>query len=173
VKNPAGIKLNNDEDVGGPEEEIMNDSEITGPDLSSVVFEKSCPRLVSFSSFLGHISLDSTFTDFDIEFEQLPSDSFGPPQLIIFCHPLDEGDDLGRDVRLVLVVSRFASPIDPKKLALPPEKGVGLHNVKSLLPIIGKSGQDDQAKAIIIGQSWLIRSPIENYQLLPEHGIFN
>ena len=64
---------------------------------------------------------------------------------------LDEGDRLRGDVRLVLVGSRFAGPINPKKLAMPAEQGVGLHNMQGLLLEIGKSGQDDQAKTIVIG----------------------
>jgi hypothetical protein len=37
------VQLNNNEDIGGPEEEIMDDSEITSPDLGSMVLEKSRP----------------------------------------------------------------------------------------------------------------------------------
>ena len=46
MKNAAGMKLNNNEDVGGPEEEIMNDSEVTSPDLCGVILEESSPRLI-------------------------------------------------------------------------------------------------------------------------------
>ena len=73
----------------------------------------------------------------------------------------------------MLVVFRFASPVDPKKLAVPTEQGVGLHNMQGLLPEIGKSGQDDQANTIIVGQPRPVRLPVENDQLLPQHGIFN
>ena len=82
---------------------------------------------------------------------------------MIFCgHLLDEGDRLRGDVRLVLVGFRFASPIDPKKLAMPTEHGVGLHNMQCLLPETGKSGQDDQAKTIVIGQPWALYLAIED-----------
>ena len=65
MKNAAGMQLNNNEDVGRPEEEIMDDGEVTGPDLSGVVLEKSGPSLVRFPSFLGQVSLDSAFADFE------------------------------------------------------------------------------------------------------------
>ena len=56
---------------------------------------------------------------------------------------------------------------------MPTEKSIGLHNVQGLLPELGKPGQDDQAKTIIVGQQWPVRLPLENDQLLPEYGIFN
>ena len=67
VKNPAGMQLNNNEDVGGAEEEIMDDGEVTGPDLSGVILEKSRPGLVRFFPFLGHIPLDGAFADFECQ----------------------------------------------------------------------------------------------------------
>ena len=63
------MQLNNNEDVGGPEEEIMDDGEITGPDLGGMVLEKSCPGLVRFLSFLGQVALDGAFADSDAELE--------------------------------------------------------------------------------------------------------
>ena len=69
VKNVAGMQLNKNEDGGGPEEKIMDDGEVTGLDLSGMVFEKSCPGLVRFPSFLGHIPLDGAFTNFDPQLE--------------------------------------------------------------------------------------------------------
>ena len=56
---------------------------------------------------------------------------------------------------------------------MPKEQGVGLHNMQGLLPEIGKSGQDDQANTLIVGQPRSERLPIENDQLLPEYGVFN
>jgi hypothetical protein len=46
MKNAASVQLNNNEDVGRSKEEIMDDREVAGPNLSSVVLEKSRPRLV-------------------------------------------------------------------------------------------------------------------------------
>jgi hypothetical protein len=47
------MQLNNNEDIGWPEEEIMDDGEVTGPDLCGVVFKESCLSLVSSGAFLG------------------------------------------------------------------------------------------------------------------------
>ena len=129
MKNAAGMQLNNNEDVGRSEEEIMDDGEITSPDLGGMIPDKSCPGLVRFPSFLGHIPLDGAFTDFDAQLEQLPPDSFGTPRVIFLGHPLDEGDRLGADMRFMLRGFRFASPVDPEKLAMPTEHGVGLHDM--------------------------------------------
>ena len=76
-------------------------------------------------------------------------------------------------MRFVLGVFRFAAPVDPEKLAMPTEQGVGLHNVQSLLPEIGKSGQDDQAKPISVGQPRAVHLAVENDELLAQDGIFN
>ncbi len=64
MKNSTGMQLNNNEDVGGPEEEIMDAGEVTSPDLCSMVFEKSRQGLVRFPSFLGQVALDGAFADF-------------------------------------------------------------------------------------------------------------
>jgi hypothetical protein len=65
MKNPASVQLNNNEDVGGPEEEIMDHGEVTGPNLSGVIPEKSRPGLVRLFPFLGHIPLNGAFADFE------------------------------------------------------------------------------------------------------------
>ncbi len=63
------MQLNNNEDVGGPKEEIMDDGEVASPDLCGMIPEKSCPGLARLFPFLGHIPLDGAFADFDTEFE--------------------------------------------------------------------------------------------------------
>ena len=83
------------------------------------------------------------------------------------------GDRLWGDVRLVLVVFRFSAPIDPEKLPMLTEQGVGLHNMQSLVPEVGKSGQDDQVNPIIVGQPRPVRLPLENDELLAQQGVFN
>jgi hypothetical protein len=79
------MQLDNNEDVGGLEEEIMEDGEITSLDFAGVVLEKCRPRLVSFLPFLGQVALNGAFANFDPQFEQFPSDSFGPPQSIFMA----------------------------------------------------------------------------------------
>jgi hypothetical protein len=104
MQNSASVQLNNNEDIGWPEEEIMDDGEVTSPNISSVVLEKSCPGLARIFPFLGQVALDRTFADFDPKFEQLPPDSFSSPQSIFLGYLLDEGDRLWGDVWFVLVV---------------------------------------------------------------------
>ncbi len=53
MQNAARVQLVNNEDIGWPEEEIVDDGEITRPDRGGMDFEKSRPRLVRFLSFLG------------------------------------------------------------------------------------------------------------------------
>ena len=76
-------------------------------------------------------------------------------------------------MRLMVFGGGFPTLVDPKKLAMPTEQGVGLHNMQGLLPETGKSGQDYQAKTIVIGQPWALYLAIEDNQLLAQHGIFN
>jgi hypothetical protein len=59
--------------------------------------------------------------------------------VIFLGHLLDENDRFRGYMRFMLVVFRFAMPVDPEKRAVPAEEGVGLHNEKSLLPELGKS----------------------------------
>jgi hypothetical protein len=49
---------------------------------------------------------------------------------------------------------------------MPTEEGVGLHNMQSLLPELGKSRKKDQSKMIIVGQSWSLLLAVEDNQLL-------
>ena len=63
------MQLDNNEDISRPEEEIIDDREVAGPNLSGVILEKSAPSLVRFGAFLGQVALDGAFTDFDTQLE--------------------------------------------------------------------------------------------------------
>jgi hypothetical protein len=57
------------EDIGWPEEKIMDDGEVAGPDLSGMIPEKSSPGLRGFLAFLGQIALDGAFRHANAKFE--------------------------------------------------------------------------------------------------------
>ena len=75
--------------TSGPEEEIMDDGEVTSPDISGMIPEKCCPGLVRLFPLLGQVPLDGAFADFDPQLEQFSTDSFSPPQAIFLGHLLD------------------------------------------------------------------------------------
>ena len=56
---------------------------------------------------------------------------------------------------------------------MPAEEGIGLYNVQSLLPELGKSRKKDQAITNIIGQPWVLNLAVEGNQLLAQNGVFN
>ena len=72
MKYPAGMQLDNNEDVGWAEEEIMDDGEVTGPDLSSMILRKVAQVWEDFLRFLGKYCLNCAFADFETEFEYSP-----------------------------------------------------------------------------------------------------
>ena len=47
----------------------MDDGEVKGPDFSGVVPEKNRPGLSRFLAFLGQVTLDGAFADFDTQLE--------------------------------------------------------------------------------------------------------
>jgi hypothetical protein len=51
---------------------------------------------------------------------------------------------------------------------MPTEEGIGLYNVQSLLPELGKSRKKDQAITNIIGQPWVLNLAVEDNQLLAQ-----
>ena len=72
VEDTTRVQLDNDKDENGMKEQIVDHSEVTGPDVLGVVLEEGFPGLVAgggWSEFV-EVFLNGAFTDVETEFEQ-------------------------------------------------------------------------------------------------------
>ena len=90
MDNTAPLQFNDDEDVERPEQQIVDNGEIAGPDVAGMILEESGPGLTRFSAPLRHVSLDRSFTDFDTQLEQFAANAFCTPEAILACHSSDD-----------------------------------------------------------------------------------
>lgn len=125
----TGLQFDDHKDVQWTEEQIVNNSEVTSPDVPGVVLQEGAPGLTSFLPCDGHVLLDRALADLDPQLEQFSADAFCAPQKVISGYLLDELDGFWRDARLPLLGFRFAPPVDAEEVAVPAQQGVWLHNV--------------------------------------------
>ena len=111
VGNTVTLQFNDDEDVELPEKQIVNNGEIAGPDVASMILEESSPGLTRFSAPLRHVSLDCSFTNFDAQLEQFAANAFRTPEAILVCHSSDDVNGFLSDARLQLPFPRLVSPV--------------------------------------------------------------
>jgi hypothetical protein len=71
---------NDDEDVNGTEKQVINNREITSPDILSMVLEKVRPILTRLSTNLLHVFLNGWLAYTDAQLEQFASDFLGAHQ---------------------------------------------------------------------------------------------
>ena len=79
------------EDVEGTKEQVMDDGEITGPHLMSMILEKGCPSLPRppFPHLID-VLLDRRLPQFDAQLEEFSLDVFRTPGSVLQGHLLDE-----------------------------------------------------------------------------------
>ena len=65
VYNFAALKLNEHKYVQGLKEQVVNNSEITSPDLTGMVLQEGFPSLACFFLLLEHVLLNGAFADLD------------------------------------------------------------------------------------------------------------
>ena len=101
MNNTALFEFDDDEDVERPEKQIVDNGEITSPDVASVILEESGPGLTRFPAPLRHVSLDRSFADFDAQLEQFAANAFRTPEAILVCHSSDDVNGFLSDARLL------------------------------------------------------------------------
>ena len=99
----SGVQFDDYKDVQRPEEQIMDNSEVTSPGVGCVVLQEGVPGLTSFLLCHGHVLLDRAFADLDPQLQQFSADAFCTPQKVIPGHLLDELDGFWQDARLSLL----------------------------------------------------------------------
>jgi hypothetical protein len=173
MHNTTGVQFHDHENADWPEEQVMYEGEITGPDVWEMVLEKCGPGLTCFLvAICEDILLDGALADRDPQVQQLTTDSFGTPGQVFSGHLLDERDRFRREVRLSLYLGLWISSASSGGTGHDASVGgFRLHDVKCLLPETGQSGQPNQAHTVSLGQLWTFDLPIEHDQLLSQERI--
>ena len=166
------LNLDDYEDVKRPKQEVMDDGEIAGPDLPSVIFQKSGPILAGFRPVLGKIALNCALADSDPELEEFPPNPFGAPQPVLFSHLLDQDNRLLGYSGFSALGLGFSSPIAAEQIPMPAQERLGLDEMKSLLPERCPTRQEDQIEPIANRQLRLLYLPSQDNQLLSQECVF-
>lgn len=93
MHNATGIQLNDHKYVQRSKEQVVDNSEITSPDVAGVILQEDTPGLTCVSWCVGHLLLDRTLADHDPQLQQLSANAFCTPQQVVPAYLLDELDD--------------------------------------------------------------------------------
>jgi hypothetical protein len=71
VEDTTGVEFDDDKDKDGAKDQVVDNREITGPDILSVVLQEGAPGLAAGGgrSELVQVLLDGAFADVDPQFE--------------------------------------------------------------------------------------------------------
>jgi len=106
VNDTPGVQFDDDEDEEGTKQQVVDDGEITSPDVLGLVLQESTPGLIAGRGWpeLVEVFLNGAFADLNTEFEQFTPNAFGAPQPVFLRHLFDEIDDLLGDARLAVLL---------------------------------------------------------------------
>lgn len=172
MDDPASLQLDEDENVQWPEEQVMCDGEVTGPDARGVILEKRRPGLTGFAGAPRQIALDRALANANAEFEEFTTNTFRTPQTIFRRESLDEVDGFLSNPWPPRRGPRFSPPIAAEELAMPAQQSVRLDDEKSATPVLSAAGQKTQTDAIAGGECRTFDLPVEDDELLTEQGVF-
>ena len=115
------LQLDDEKRKKRTEEEISDLEEITGPDLCRMIAQERSPVLSSrrCGASVSHILLNSSFTYPNIQLEQLATNALRSPESIVGCHLLDQGNRLGRELRLSCTRLQSVLPEQAEELTMP------------------------------------------------------
>jgi len=87
----ARFEFDDEERKERAKEQVRHLQEIAGPHVLCVIAQERRPVLSSRSrgANASHIVLDGPLTHANIQLEQLPTDAFGSPELVVLRHLLD------------------------------------------------------------------------------------
>ncbi len=71
-----------------------------------------------------------------------------PPQTILLCHLLDQGDGFRGKFGTTTTITRFEFPEAAESLAMPAAEGVRFESEPGFLPVFDATGEKDEPEAI-------------------------
>ena len=101
VDHSARFELDDEERKERAKEQVRHLQEIAGPHVFCVIAQERRPVLSSRSrgANASHLFLDGPLTHAHIQLEQLPTDAFGSPELVVLRPLFDEENDLWSQLR--------------------------------------------------------------------------
>ena len=176
MQDATGLEFDDEEDEEGTEEEVMDDSEVAGPDASGLVLEEGAPGravLCRMWADFAHVLLDGALANLDGELEQFASNVLGAPETVIPGHLADEVDGLLRGTRRSVCGLGLAAPIAAEEVAVPAQEGLWLDDDKGLLPEPGTSGKEDEEESVGDGEVWSLVLAGEHNDLVAEESVLD
>ena len=104
MHDPACLQFDEHKDIQRTEEQVVNDSKVTGPDASGVILQERSPGLARVSTHFGHVLLDRALANLNPQFYELTPNAFCTPQLVLLGHLPDQIDGFLGDTWLSLLV---------------------------------------------------------------------
>ena len=96
VDDTTGVQFDDDKDEEGTKQQVVDDGEITSPNVLGLVLQESAPGLIAGRGWpeLVEVFLNGAFADLNTEFEQFTPNAFGASQRVFLRHLFDEINDL-------------------------------------------------------------------------------
>jgi hypothetical protein len=168
------LQLDNEESKKWAKEEVRHLQEITGPYLCRMIAEKGPPSLSMSASWMDllHILLDGPFTHPNIQLEEFSTDALRSPEPIVGRHFFDQGNRLGRELRLSCTRLRCVLPEHTAEFTMPSQKRLWLDNEERLFPGPNHFGQEHQEQPVSFPVDGSFHLSTQDVQLLPQQRVF-
>ncbi len=101
------------------------------------------------------------------QLQQLSPNPLRAPQAVVGSHVADQRDRPGVDPRLA-VGAGLATPVKPKRIAVPPEESLGLDQTEGRGPCASATGETDQQPTVSEPQAWTLAPALEDQELMAE-----
>ena len=118
------------------------------------------------------ILLDGSFTDANIQLEQLAPNALRTPEPIARYHLLHQADRLRRSFRLARARSGCMLPEQAEKLSRPSQERLWLNEEQRLFPGLDSPGEKDQQQSIRLPTNGSFDLSMQDDQLLAQQRMF-
>jgi len=109
-----GVHVNDEEREQRAKPDVVELKEITGPD--GVVLEKGSPGLaVTWGTRRANMTLYCSLRDANTELQEFAADALGAPGSILYGHPPNERDGVGRDLAQAMNIFKTCSSRIPQR----------------------------------------------------------
>jgi hypothetical protein len=142
MNNAAFLEFLNHEDIHGAKKPIVRNREVTSPNVTYVILDKSRPILENRRrlSHQADIFLDGSFAQRNAQLQELSSNYLRAPKRIL----LDQSSDDLYGFRYNSLICLFSigniPPIQAEQISMPSQECIRLDNLESLMPEYCASG---------------------------------
>ena len=173
--NSARCEFDDEGGVELPEEQVDDLEKVTRPYHLGVILGESWPILTmgGAGACQADVLLDRRPCDLDAESQKLTTDALHAPQAILPGHLLAHGDGFAGYPGAPIPVAGLGLPEQPRALAMPAQKRIGLDEKDGFLPTPYRTGEEEEPEAIGWGEAWLVTLAVEHDELHAEEGVLS